>query len=87
MSLFKPKVILNGPFPLKAIFTFTLEPLGQIIRIKIFYDDINSKFIFVEPGLYVAWKKEEKIPEFVKLKVGKNIQKLVKFIKSFCSQL
>jgi hypothetical protein len=57
------------------------NPLRYTITIKIMYDEINNKYIFAEPGYYISWNKNEKIPKFLNFKLcKKNYAKLKKFI-------
>jgi hypothetical protein len=57
------------------------RPFGYKITVKITYDNICDKYIFIEPGFYISWNINEIIPNFIKLKLSKNnFIKLKKFI-------
>jgi hypothetical protein len=59
------------------------KPLGYPITMKIMYDELYQKYIFIEPGFYISWKKNDNIPKFIKLKLSKNnFIKLKKFISA-----
>lgn len=57
------------------------KPIRIQINLKFLYNEKNKEYIFTEPGFYIKWKKNDKLPIILKLKLcNKNFAKLKKFM-------